>query len=296
MLLFFLASLLTLNLSTQLPQPTLVNQVISFDKIEDKPVSLGIDLTAKSALVIDLSSNKVLFAKNIEQPLPIASLTKLMTADIFLGTNPDWSLQIEYKKEDNTDSEQKGKSLEPSQIAFSDGEKINLKDLFTAALVKSANNVIKTIVRQTPFCCGNNFVGQMNQKAGGLGMKQTIFIEPTGLNSGNLSSAQDLAKLIMEVKDKKEITEALANKIYSFKTTLSGGTKSYQVKNTNKLLNSFLTVNLGKTGYLEEAGYCFAGITEYQKNDFIVILLGANSEQDRAQEVKGLTVWAAENK
>ncbi len=296
MLLFFLTSLLTLNslFVHQPPLPAVINEAIGFEQVYNSPKSLGIELTAKSALVMAWPSAKILFKKNVDQPLPIASLTKLMTALVFLDSAPDWQKVVEYNLEDTIPLQEEQKFLEPSQIAFQNKEKIKLKDLFNAALIKSANNAIKCLVRQTSFCCGHNFVELMNQKAQELGMSKTIFVEPTGLNPSNLSTADDLSKLVLAANSRKEITDVLVNKDYKFETELNQQKKFYLIKNTNKSLNSFLKILVGKTGYLNEAGYCFAGLTEYNKKDFMVILLGSQSDQDRLQEIKGLTVWAAE--
>lgn len=297
MLLFFLTSLFAFNSAVHLPtaQNVAINEAINLQQVQQFPKSLGIELTAKSALVIDADSGKIIFQKNVDQPLPIASLTKLMSALVFLNTNPDWQKITTYSTQDNIPAKEQQQDLEPSQIIFRDGEEIKTSDLFAAALVKSANNAINTLVRETPFCCGDNFVGQMNKTAQALGMKQTIFTEPTGLSSKNIASASDLSRLILVGKDKKELVDALSYKIYSFQTTLNKQSIFHRVNNTNKLLDSFLQTQLAKTGYLNEAGYCYAGLVSYQKNNFVVIILGAQSEKDRQQEVKGLAVWAAEN-
>jgi len=297
MLLFFLTSLFIPTSMVRLPvaQPMAINEAINLNQVQQFPKSLGIELTAKSALVMDADSGKIVFQKNIDQSLPIASLTKLMTALVFLNTNPDWQKIAVYSTQDNVSVQNQPSGLDPSQIAFRDGEQIKISDLFTAALVKSANNAINTLVRQTQFCCGNSFVGQMNKIAQSLNMKQTSFTESTGLSSENVSTARDLSQLILAIKDKKEIVDALNHKTYTFHTVLNKQSIIHRVNNTNKLLDSFLQTKIAKTGYLNEAGYCYAGLVSYQKNNFVVIILGANSEKDRQQEVKGLTVWAAEN-
>ena len=157
MLLFFITSLFALNSAVHLPiaQPLVVNEAINLEQAQQFPKSLGIELTAKSALAMDADSGKIIFQKNIDQPLPIASLTKLMSALVFVDTNPDWQKMAVYSIQDNIPPKEQQEELDPSQIIFRDGEQIKVSDLFTAALVRSANNVINTLVRQTPFCCGN---------------------------------------------------------------------------------------------------------------------------------------------
>ncbi|MCX6741386.1 MAG: serine hydrolase [Candidatus Parcubacteria bacterium] len=297
MLLFFLTSLFALNSVVHLPiaQSAVINEAINLEQVQQFPKSLGIALTAKSALVMNADSGKIVFQKNIDQPLPIASLTKLMSALVFINTNSDWQKTVIYSVQDNIPPKERQQDLEPSQIVFHDGEQIKISDLFTAALVKSANNAINALARQTSFCCGNSFVGQMSKTAQTLNMKQTSFVEPTGLSLQDVSSARDLSQLILAVKDKKEISDALSRRTYTFYTIFNKQSIFHRVNTTNQLLDSFLQTKLAKTGYLDEAGYCFAGLVSYQKNNFVVIVLGAHSEHDRQQEVKGLTVWAAEN-
>ncbi len=296
MLLFFLTSLFTLNSFVHLPaaQSVVINEAINLEQVRQFPKSLGIELTAKSALVMDADDGKIVFQKNIDQPLPIASLTKLMSALVFLNTSPDWQKVAVYSAQDDIPPKEQQQELDPSQIFFRDGEQIKISDLFIAALVKSANNAINTLARQAPFCCGNSFVGRMNETAQALNMKQTNFTEPTGLSSKNVSSVRDLSQLILVIKDKKEIGDALSRKTYNFYTIFNKQSIFHRVNTTNKLLDSFVKIELGKTGYTEEAGYCFAGIISYQNKKLVVIVLDSQSENDRLAEVKGLTVWASE--
>lgn len=215
---------------------------------------------------------------------------------IILDSSPDWQKEVEYIFQDNIALTDKQSDIEPSQIKFAIGEKIKIKDLFAAGLIRSANNAIKTLARQINFCCNQTFIDKMNQKAKELGMINTLFIEPTGLSPKNISTAEDLAKLIQIISEKSEIAKLLSTEIYSFQAQdKNNQIKLYQLKNNNKLLNSFLKIKAAKTGYLDEAGYCFAGILEYNKKKLAVILLGSQSEKDRLQEVKGLAWWAATN-
>jgi D-alanyl-D-alanine carboxypeptidase len=322
----FLTILLTLSqiiTPVAINQPKVVNEAIKFEQIKNFPQSLGIKITAKSALVIDADSGQILFQKNSQQVLPIASLTKLMTALVLLDLNPDWQKEVEYSAEDYVFLEPSQSKIEPAQLKFEVGEKIKIKDLFAAALIKSANNAVKTLVRhsqaqinppgqtgalarRSPQGEGGSspresafspresaFIEKMNQKAKELGMTKTVFVEPTGIDFKNVSTAEDLAKLIKVVSEKLEIIKFLTQKTYQFSTyTKNGQSKFYQIKNTNKLLDSFIKIKAAKTGYLDEAGYCFAGLIEYNKRKLIVVLLGSQSEENRIQEVKGLTYWA----
>lgn len=297
MLISFLISLLMLQqgiISSAVSQPAVVNEAIKFEQIRNFPQSLGIKITAKSALVVDADTGQVLFQKNSRQVLPIASLTKLMTALIVLDSNPDFQREVVYSSEDNIKPMVSQSKIEPVQIKFEDGEKIKINDLFASILIKSANNAARTLVKQF----GNQFfVDKMNQKAKELGMTKTVFTEPTGLDPNNISTVEDLAKLVKVIAEKPQITKLLVTKFYSFQTkNKNGKIKFYQIKNVNKLLNSFIKVEAAKTGYLDEAGYCFAGLVEYNKRKLIIVLLGSQTEKDRIQEVKGLIYWASSQK
>jgi len=257
------------------------------------PYSFGLKTTARSVLITDSTGEKIIFQKNSQEILPIASLTKLMTVLIFLGLNPNLEEIVEIRPEDAIAEEVQSNSLAPSKINFTVGEKIKLNDLLAVSLIKSANNAVRALVRSTGLG-QEEFVKLMNEKAKLSGMNNTFFVEPTGLSPGNRSTAEDLDKLVKIVFDNPLIKQLSISKIYNFKTILPDGQeKKYQVRNINKLLNSFLKIIGAKTGYLDEAGYCFAGLLEYNNKKMIVVTLNSQSEKDRMQEIKGLTWWAS---
>jgi len=245
------------------------------------PYSLGPVLESKSALVIDQETDKILFSKNKDEVLPIASLTKLMTTLVFLDNrNVDWDQWVSFKK---------GDRLEPSWINVSPNNQVKVRDIFRASLVGSANDAAFVLSRliKNP----DNFVNLMNKQAEDLGMRQTKFFEPTGLNPQNSSTVQDLSLLVKEAFERKEIKEALEKKEIVFQVKRPD--KSFywrRLKNSNKLLNSFINLK-AKTGYLEESGYCLAGL----KNNKIVIILNASDSQTRFVEAKILSWWAEVN-
>lgn len=264
---------------------------------EDFPYSLGPKLTARSAMVIDAESDNVLFEKNSEEILPIASITKLMTALVFLeNKTKTWEDLVEVESGDLIIETESESDLEPAGLNFEAGDKLKVRDVFYGGLIKSANNAMKILSRLTNPCCGKTFVDLMNEKARNIGMTGTYFVEPTGLNPENCSTAQDLAKLIIESMRKDEIKEALERKIYDIQILRPDGSKYYnRARNTNKLLGSFVNLSGAKTGYLEESGYCFAGESYYAGRQLIVIILGAKTSEDRFQEAKALIWWAGQH-
>ncbi len=296
---FILTTLFLLTLAPVFPQAIFLDQainVISHTNIE-APYSLGPELTAKSALTVNLENGEICFSKNSTKILPIASITKLMSALIFLeNITQGWDERILIKKEDLIINSKSDGDLEPAGLNIKAGQSLELKDIFIAGLIKSANDAMKVLARLINLSSDKSFVDLMNEKAQFLGMNNTVFVEPTGLDVGNQSTAEDLVKLILETMKRDEIREALKIRTYDFSVFDANGQKNYQrVWNTDKLLGSFINLTGGKTGYLEESGYCFAGLSNYKDKQLVVILLNAATDQDRFQEVKSLIWWSAEN-
>lgn len=260
-----------------------------FDKEHNKiprkvdKYNLGIETTAKSAIVVDAKNGYVLFQKEVERKQPIASLTKLMTALVFLDHNPGWGKEIIISKEDE--------NKEVGHVYVYRGESVKVKDLFYLSLIGSDNRAAKALARSTGLS-SEEFVKEMNKKAYFLGLKNTSFAGPTGLNTNNISTAFEISKLAYHAFNVEEIREAVASKNY----TLKVGGKVRNVKNTNKLLDSFLDIKAGKTGYIDEAGYCLA-VESVGKNGekLIAVVLGSSTINKRFQETKGLINWAFDN-
>ena len=299
MLSFILATIFFLTLSPVFPQAAFLDQAINNSSYSgvDFPYSLGPELTAESALVVDLENGEVCFTKNSTKVLPIASITKLMTILVFLeNRNQEWEEKILVRAEDMIINSEPEDDLEPAGLNLRPGQRLELKDIFIAGLIRSANDAMKILARLVNSSLDKDFVDLMNEKAQFLGMSDTIFIEPTGLDVGDQSTAEDLIKLVLATMKKDEIREALKIKTYDFPVFEPDGQKKYQrVWNTDKLLGSFVNLVGAKTGYLKESGYCFAGLSNYQDEQLVVILLNAVTDEDRFQEVKSLIWWSAEN-
>lgn len=250
--------------------------------------SLGIETTAKSALVYDVATGAILFEKNAEEKLSLASITKLMTALVFLDTKFDWNKKIKLTKEDD----------EEGGVFYARApEEVRLEDLFNMMLVGSTNNAAMAISRSVGFK-REEFIQKMNEKAKELELDSLSFADPSGLDPNNMGTAKDVAKLVFNALSNEKIREAVEQKRYVF--TLDESKKTYYVKSTDDLLSGFLneapyTIIGGKTGYTEEAGYNLAVELERDGHRIIVVVLGSASTIDRFNEVKGLSVWAFEN-
>lgn len=259
-----------------------------FKKKEKSPQkaseSLGIRTTAKAAIVVDRVSGTILFQKEADRELPIASLTKLMTALVFLDVRPDWEIIVRMGEGENR--------LEGAKLFVKDGEEIRLRDLFYSSLVGSANNATQAMVHATGLS-GEVFVQKMNEKAKALGMTKTRFEEPTGLHPRNTSTARDFVKLAQTAFAVPEIQDAVVRKEYVF-TTVPG--EPHRIRSQNDLLNSFLSLTGGKTGYTEEARHCLIVQAKNEHGyEIIAVVLGSETSDARFQEAKGLVWWAFEN-
>ncbi|MBU1037230.1 serine hydrolase [Patescibacteria group bacterium] len=246
--------------------------------------SLGIEITAAVAIVVDKNSGTVLWQKNPQQIRSVASITKLLSVLVFLEHNPGWEETVKIKKSDYRDG---------GRRYVYTGEEITVRDLFNISLVASDNTAITSLVRSTGIA-EEDFVKLMNDKAKSLGMSQGSFTEPTGLDSENKSSASDIIKLIKTAFNHPEIRQTTVQPEYQF--TVLNNSKSRSIESTNQLLTSYLDIRAGKTGHLEEAGFCFTGLVKGSVNQEVyVVILGSSNHTGRFQEFKSLAQWAFDN-
>lgn len=252
--------------------------------IRKNNISLGMEITASSAIIIDKESGLVLWQKNPDAEKPVASITKLLTALVFLDNNPGWETTVKIQKSDYR--------LGGRSYLYS-GEEILVKDLFYTALIASSNEATAALVRSTGLN-EDEFVVKMNQKAKSIGMSNSRWVEATGLNPDNVSTATDLGLLIQAAFSQPLIVQATQKEEYQF--GVLNAERVYTVKNTDKLLQSYLNILAGKTGYLEEAGYCLVSkIYGPAEQEIYVVVLGSASEASRFQEVKSLAQWSFDN-
>ena len=249
------------------------------------PNALGVVVTADSALVIDGATGRVLFEKQADTPRSIASITKLMTALVFLEHNPGWQTTVTITAADATNG---GVSL------LSVGQEVSVRDLFYAMLVRSVNSAASALARSTGLSEGE-FTAAMNAKAASLGMASAVFIEPTGLHARNQASAVDVAKLVSAALAETAITNATT--LPSFRLTTVNGDQQL-LESTDQLLGSFLNTNGyqiigGKTGHIDNAGYSFTVVVaDRDGHQIISVVLGSASLDDRFTDTKALVNWA----
>ncbi len=252
-----------------------------------KPNSADFDIrktTFKSAFVLDEDTENQLFAFNENETRSIGSLTKLMSALVFLDTSPQWGKVVTIEAADGSQG----------RLNVAEGEQVTVKDLFHISLISSSNNATMALARSTGLSA-EEFVKKMNAKAADLGLKQTKFVEPTGLDPVNQSTAKEIAWLLKFALSNKTIQEAVVKRNYTFRLAPNGQARN--ISSTNVLLSERLPVGAakivgGKTGFVEEAGYCFAVIMEDKSgHQIITVVLGSNTHYGRFSEARALAEW-----
>lgn len=246
------------------------------------------NLSAQSYLVMDEKSENILLAQAEKEVRPIGSISKLMAAIVFLNSKPNWDKFVSFNSADRRQG---------SNYVY-EGEKASLRDFFNAALVGSSNSAVMTLVRESGLG-STEFIKQMNKEAEKLGLLHTKFDEPTGLSPENKSTAKEVAILLKNSLNISEIQEVVTKKSYEFLVTdTQGAKKKRKVNSTDQLLFADLdngqikAITGGKTGFIEEAGHCFAvEVENAQHNKIITVILGSDSEDQRFSEAKALSDW-----
>ena len=247
--------------------------------------SYGIVTTAQSSIVIDRVSGMVLFSEQPDQKRSIGSATKMMSARVFLDHDPDLSA---YAKLDyNLDLVEGGRIY----LRFDDA--LRVEDVLGASLVGSDNTATQSLARLIGLS-EEEFVAEMNAMARSLGMADTVFVEPTGIDSDNISTAKDLVRLLRAVESDEILQRFMQQEQISIVQQSGFGVT---IENTNKLLGGYLDrgeyeVLGGKTGFLPEAGYVLATTIAERDHAVDIVVLGAASKDARINEVNGLAQWA----
>jgi len=239
-----------------------------------------LDLKSSVAFVIDQDTREVLFSKNEQAVLPIASLTKLMTALIVSEAHLPMDQNIVISQED-VDTEKGSRSRLRVGTELSRGELMHL------ALMSSENRAAHALGRTFPGGMAA-FITHMNTKARLLGMGDTRFVEPTGLSSRNQSSAQDLARLVNVAHADPTLRELST----SPKFEVAVGNRTLQFNNTNRLVhNPEWNIGLQKTGYISEAGRCLVMQTTVAGRKLIMVFLDSAGKLSRLGDAERVRRW-----
>lgn len=238
-----------------------------------------LDLKSSVALVLDQDTDEVLFSKNSEAVLPIASITKLMTALVVADADLPLDEVLRITSAD-VDSGTRRSRLRV-------GTKLSREEMLHLALMSSENRAAHALGRHYPGGM-TAFVAAMNRKAQELGMRDTQYVEPTGLSSLNRSSATDLAALV-RAADKVDLIRQLST---SPAHDVAVGSRNVQFRNTNALVrNDDWDIGLQKTGYISEAGRCLVMQAQVAGRKLIMVLLDSAGKYSRIGDAERIRKW-----
>lgn len=237
-------------------------------------------LSSSAALVVDQISGEVLFEKNPNTVLPIASITKLMTALVVAEADLPMDEMLTVTQED-ADLEKGVKSRLAVGTRLTRGEFMHL------ALMSSENRAAHLLGRNYPGGL-DAFVAAMNIKAKHLGMTDSRFVEPTGLSASNVSSPRDLVRLVEESHRVEEIREYSTAR----KLNIRVRGRDTQFINTNALARGDQwDLGVSKTGFIREAGRCLVMQAEVDRRPVIMIMLDASGKEQRLRDAERLRRW-----
>ena len=240
---------------------------------------------AKSAILIEASTGKILFEKNADEKLHPASMTKMMSMLLIIEAIEDGVI----KWDQIVQVSENASSMGGSQILLETGEKMSVRDLFKGVAIASGNDAVVALA-ETVAGSVNNFVSMMNKRASELGLTNTNFKNPHGLDDANhYSSSRDMSIIAKELVKHKEVLEY--TKIYEDYLREDTDRKIWLV-NTNRLVRFYDGVDGLKTGYTEDAGYCMTATAEKDGMRIIAVVMGEETSKIRNQEVSEMLDYA----
>ncbi len=238
------------------------------------------DLRAAAAIIYSPETGEVLWEENSQDQRSIASITKVMTATVFLEDNPDMSMPVTIVRSD---------VFRASTTFLRAGDKVTADDLLHLLLIASDNAAARALARVSPH--GSiGFIRRMNEKAAELGLTSTHYADPSGLLSDNVSSAFDMARLITHASNDERISSVMRLPEY----TVRSARRTITFRSTNHLVRKGeVDVRAGKTGFISKAGYCLATLLRLPQgnHDVAVVVLGARSNAGRFLETQNLFNW-----
>lgn len=254
--------------------------------IHDFEPSLPGTLGAQSAIIIDQVTGEVLYAKNSYSKWIPASLTKLVTAQVVLDLKPKMTKICTMSSKDEVGG---------ARLSTYAGAKYRLQDLLNASLVASANNATSALAHCTGLTDAQ-FIAKMNAKAKQLGAINTSFVETTGMDIANTTTANDMAKIANAAFSTKIIRDIAQKKTFTMTTQGSSPKRTHNLKTTNALLaDASVHALAGKTGYLDESLYNFAGSFKNADGKFIItVILGSPAKAQSFTETKVLVKLASD--
>lgn len=238
------------------------------------------DIRAEAAIIYNPETGQVLWESNSTDKRSIASITKVMTAAVYLENDPDLNQEVVIQRADVRAA---------STTYLRAGYKITTGDLLHLLLIASDNAAARALARVSPHGA-EGFVDRMNEKAIELGLESTAYADPSGLLADNISSAYDMARLITFVSGDERISDIMRKQHH----TIPLGRRTITVHSTNQLvMRGDVDVLGGKTGFISKAGYCLATLLRLPQGgpQVAVVVLGAKSNAGRFWETRHLFNW-----
>jgi serine-type D-Ala-D-Ala endopeptidase (penicillin-binding protein 7) len=238
------------------------------------------DVRAEAAIIYNPENGQVLWEENSQNQRSIASITKVMTAVVFLESNPDLTERVVVTPADVRAA---------STTYLRSGYAMTKNDVLHLMLIASDNAAARVLARVSPYG-SEAFVRRMTEKARELGLTNTTYADPSGLLADNVSSAYDMAKLITYVSGDERISGIMRKQYHS----VAVGRQTIQVHSTNRLvMQGDVDVQAGKTGFISKAGYCLATLLRLPQGgpQVAVVVLGAKSNAGRFMETRHLFDW-----
>ena len=237
-------------------------------------------IRAVAAMLYNPRTDEVIWERRGLDQRPIASITKVMTALVLLDQEPDLARDVVVSRRD---------VRRASTTYLRQGERVTLDALLHLALIASDNVAARILARASGWGT-RRFVERMNLKAAALGLDGTSFVEPSGLDERNVSTPYDVARLIAVASE----VPALSGIMRKWTHRLRTDRRRVNIRNTNRLLRSPHAIQGGKTGYIDEAGYCLTALVELPDADPVVlVVLGAGSNAGRFSEARRLIDWVS---
>ncbi|WP_421202603.1 D-alanyl-D-alanine endopeptidase [Aeromonas enteropelogenes] len=246
------------------------------------PNPAKLDIRSSSALVVDVNTGKTLYQKNATKVRPIASITKLMTALVVLDARQDLAQTLTIDKEDLD-------RVKHTHSRIRMGTKVTRRDALHLALMSSENRMASALARHYPG--GRSaFIRAMNNKARQLGMRQTHFYDATGLSTRNVSTAQDLGKLVAAAYRQPLIRQFTQDEHREMR--FQAPSYSLMFNNTNPLVkNPDWDVRLSKTGFTDEAGRCLVMRAKPDSRELAIVLLNSVGKLTPVGDANRIRKW-----
>lgn len=239
--------------------------------------AVEMEISAKSAILVDFNTGKVLYSKNENEPLAMASMTKVMSMLLIMEKIDDGSLKYDDIVEISTESS----SMGGSQIFLNPGDKYKVVDLLKGVAMASANDAVVALAEKT-YGSKEHFIEAMNKKAESLGLKNTHFVNVHGLDEeGHYSSAYDMSVMARELLKHEKILDF--TRVYEEYLTKPDGSQIWLV-NTNKLVRFYDGVDGLKTGFTQKAGYCLTATGKKNNLRLISVVMGEESIEKRSSD------------